>query len=58
MAANGFPILLSLHLILESMSARPYGSHYLMSVENQVMENVKFLAVMLFAPHSGLCKTS
>ena len=54
MAANGFPILLSLYLVLESMSAYPYGSHSLMSVENQEMENVKFLVVMLFAPHSSL----
>lgn len=49
MAANGFPILLLLHLILESFSAYLYGSHSLMSVENQVMENIKFFFFLVFS---------
>lgn len=48
MAAHGFPILLLLHLILESISACPYGSHSQISVENQVMESVRFLRIMFF----------
>lgn len=58
MAAHGFPILLLSHLILESVSSCPYGSHSLKNVENQVMEKVKFLVIMLFAPCAGLCNTS
>lgn len=58
MAAHGFPILLLLHLILESISACPYGSHSQISVENQVMESVRFLRIMFFSPYFGLYKTS
>lgn len=56
-AANGFPILLLLHLILESISLCPHGSHSLMRVENQVRGSVNFLVIMLFAPPSALCNT-